>query len=156
MKVKKVTANNRKKAFEIETQKGMYEYPYSKLSLKPVESNPIERVFPDSEIAKDGFTYQLSSGDEDTIMMDQVLEYVKDPEYRREMILFKLTVKARDEMECGEGVSKREVIRRMGTTPTQFYRLMDQTNTHKSIDQMVKLLAAMDCSVDVTFSDEAA
>ncbi len=155
MKVKKVTANNRKKVFEIETSRGVYEYPYSRLSLKPIENNAIEKVFPDAEVAKDGFTYRLSSGDEDTIMMDQVLEYAKDPEYRREMLLFKLTVKANDQIEQG-GVSKREIIRRMGTTPTQFYRLMDQTNTHKSIDQMVKLLAAMDCSVNVTFSDEVA
>ena len=155
MKIKKVIANNRKKAFEVTTAKATYEFPYSRLSLKPDEKNPIEEVFSDAEIAHEGFTFQLKSGDGDTVMMDQVLEYNKDPEYLRQMLLFKLTVKAKERLnECK--MSKREVIRRMGTTPTQFYRLIDQTNTHKSIDQMIKLLAAMDCPVDVTFSSEAA
>ena len=44
----------------------------------------------------------------------------------------------------------------METSPTQFYRLMDQTNTHKTIDQMVKLLAALECSVEIKFTDWAA
>ncbi len=41
------------------------------------------------------------------------------------------------------------------TSPTQLYRLLDQTNTNNSIDQMAKLLAALDCYVDVVFKKEA-
>ena len=155
MKVKKVTANNRKKAFEIVTLKTTYVFPYSKLTLKPSDDNPIVEVSPDAEVANEGFTYKLKSGEEDTILMDQVLEYAKDPEYLRKQILFKLTMKAKSKIEEG-AIVKREVMRRMGTTPTQFYRLLDQTNTHKTIDQMVKLLSALDCLVDVTFTGEAA
>lgn len=155
MKVKKTVINNRKKAFEILTTKGAYEFPYSRLSLKPTQANPIEDVYPDAEIGFDGFTYRLASGEEDTVVLDQVLEYAKDPEYLRKALLFKLTVQAQKRLEQLK-IKKREIIRRMGTTPAHFYRLIDQTNTHKTIDQMVKLLAALDCPIDVVFSGEAA
>lgn len=150
MKVKKVVANNRKKAFEIKVGQQIFEFPYSRLLLKPSEKNPIEKVFPDAEISYDGFTYRLASGKEDTVLLDQVLEYAKDPEYLRKMLLFKLTIQAQKVIK-NLGISKREVIRRMGTTPTQFYRLVDQKNTSKTIDQMIKLLAALDCPVDLVF-----
>ncbi len=154
MKIKKVIANNRKKAFEVHAGASVYVFPYSRLRLKPSEKAPLLEVFPDPEIGCEGFTYRLTSGKEDTVLMDQVLEYAKDPDYLRKQLLFKLTLKA--QKRAGElQVSKREVIRRMGTTPTQFYRLMDQKNTHKTLDQMVRLLAALDCSVDFLF-DEAA
>ena len=94
------------------------------------------------------------SGKEDTVLMDRLLDYAKDPEYVRTMILFKLTLKARDRVK-ELGVSKREVIRRMGTTPTQFYRLMDNDNLNKTIDQMVKLLSALDCSVSFVVEEAA-
>ena len=42
-----------------------------------------------------------------------------------------------------------EIIRRLGTSATQFYRLLDQTNYSKSIKQMVTLLAILDCEVDL-------
>ena len=154
MKVKKVVANNRKKAFEVTTAHAVYDYPYSRLSLMPGEKNPVQEVFSDPEIGHDGFTYRLTSGDEDTILMDQVLEYAKDPEYLRRDLLFRLTIQAQKRMKETKA-SKREITRRMGTTPAQFYRLMDQKNLNKTIDQMVKLLAALDCPVNLVFDDAA-
>jgi hypothetical protein len=71
------------------------------------------------------------------------------------MLLFKMTLEAQSRMKKLT-VSKREIVRRMGTTPTQFYRLMDQTNTHKTIDQRVKFLADLDYSVEIKFTDWAA
>lgn len=127
-----------------------YEYPYSRLALSPTETDPIQTVFADSEIGHTGFTYRLASEQEDTILLDQVLEYAKDPEYLRQAMLFKMTMQAQERIKK-LGVSKREIIRRMGVTPTQFYRLMDQKNTRKTIDQMVRLLNALDCSVGITF-----
>lgn len=150
MKIKKVIANNRKKAFEITTAKGQYEYPYSRLKLSPSERDPVQTVFSDPEIGNTGFTYKLISGQEDTVLLDQVLEYAKDPEYVRRSMLFEMTIQAQNRIK-ELGISKREVIRRMGTTPTQFYRLLDQKNTRKTIDQMVRLLNALDCSMGITF-----
>ena len=36
---------------------------------------------------------------------------------------------------------------RLGTSATQFYRLLDQTNYRKSVDQLVSLLQILDCDV---------
>jgi predicted XRE-type DNA-binding protein len=46
-------------------------------------------------------------------------------------------------------LSKREIIRRLGTSAAQLYRLMDQTNYRKSIDQLLRLLHILDCDVDL-------
>jgi hypothetical protein len=46
-------------------------------------------------------------------------------------------------------LSKREICRRLGTSATQLYRLLDQTNYGKSVDQVLRLLRALDCDVDL-------
>ncbi len=46
-------------------------------------------------------------------------------------------------------LSKREIIRRLGTSATQFYRLLDQTNYRKSIDQLLSLLHVLDCDFNL-------
>ena len=53
-------------------------------------------------------------------------------------------------------LSKREVIRRLGTSATQFYRLLDQTNYHKSVDRLLSLLHVLDCDVDLVVKDRVA
>ncbi|MEO5863673.1 MAG: hypothetical protein ABIQ79_01365 [Nitrospiraceae bacterium] len=51
---------------------------------------------------------------------------------------------------------KREIIRRLGTSATQFYRLLDQTNYSKSIDQILSLLHVLDCDIDLLVRTKAA
>ena len=63
--------------------------------------------------------------------------------------MYKLTVEARACLESSQ-LSNREVIRRLGTSPSQFYRLLDPTNTRKTLDSLVALLSALDCEVEVT------
>lgn len=154
MKIKKVTFNNRKRCFEVLTKKQAFLFPYSRLTAKrqPIEGVVMTEV--DKELGEEAFSYRLESGLEGTIHLDQVLEYNRDSEYLREMLLYKLTLKAQQLFKESR-VNKREVIRRMGTTPTQLYRLLDQAFYRKTIDQMVKLLAALDCPVDVTFKKAA-
>ncbi len=36
----------------------------------------------------------------------------------------------------------------MGTSAAQFYRLVDPTNTSKSVDQVLRLLSVLDCDVE--------
>ncbi len=151
MKIKRVAFNNKKKCFEVKTQKVTYHFPYSRLK-KP--QSKIERVSVDPELGREAFVYQLESGEEGVVHLDQVLEYNQDQDYFREMLLYKLTLQAQKLLKTNS-VSRREIIRRMGTTPTQFYRLLDQTSYHKTIDQMVKLLAALDCPVEITFKKAA-
>ena len=148
MKIRRVTANNRKKAFEVKTSRKTFQLPYSKVDPQPSVADPITRLFVDKELGGEGFTYVLESGKEGTVHIEQVLEYNQDPSYMRAVILYRLTVEAQKRINSGE-LSKREIIRRLRTSATQFYRLLDQTNYKKSVDQLLSLLHILDCSVDV-------
>ncbi|MEX2124522.1 MAG: hypothetical protein WD795_11575 [Woeseia sp.] len=102
----------------------------------------------DKELAREGFTYVLGSGKEGTVHIEQVLEYNLDPAHLRDALLYQLTLEARNRVEASP-LSKREIIRRLGTSATQLYRLMDQTNYRKSIDQLLRLLHILDCDVEL-------
>ena len=148
MKIKKVLPNNRKKAFEVVTYSRSYPFPYAKLEVPPSRENPMTRVYVDKELDNEAFTYELESGDEGTVHIDHVLEYNRDPRYIRDQVLYKLTLAAQQRVKSSS-LSKRELIRRLGTSAAQFYRLLDQTNYKKSIDQLMALLHVLDCEVDL-------
>ena len=152
MKVRRVKANNRRKAFEVSLRSNVYLYPYAKVRPQPEPENKVVEVFVDREIGSEGFTYVLQSGEEATVHVEQVLEYNKDPGYLREVLLYKLTLEAKKRVEAS-ALSKREIIRRLGTSATQFYRLLDQTNTKKSVGQLLSLLHVLDCDVDLVVRD---
>lgn len=71
--------------------------------------------------------------------LDQVLEYNQDPAHMRDLLLYKLTLVAQKRLAASR-LSRREIIRRLGTSATQFYRLLDQ---------MLNLLQVLDCEVDL-------
>ena len=148
MKIRSVTYNNRKKAFEIKSGARSLWFPYGKVRPQPHAADPIRQVSIDKELGNEGFTYALESGKEGTVHLEQVLEYNKDPWYLRDALLYKLTMEARNRLEKS-AVSKREIIRRLGTSATQFYRLLDQKNYRKSVDQLLSLLHVLDCDVDL-------
>ena len=148
MKIRSVSHNNRKKAFEVKAGIKVWLLPYSKVAPRPAGDDPIEQVFVDAELGDEGFTYVLKSGRQGTVHIEQVLEYNQDPGYLRDMLLYKLTIEAQQRV-AKSGLSKREVIRRLGTSATQFYRLLDQTNFRKSIDQLLSLLQILDCEVEL-------
>ena len=148
MKIQGVVANNRRKTFEVRTNARSYPFPYALLRLRPTRENRVREVFPDEELGMEGFTYRLEDGSEDTVPIDAVLEYNRDPDHLTELLLHKLTLEARAAFEESD-LSKREVIRRLGTSASQLYRLLDPTYHAKSVGQMVSLLHLLGRSVDV-------
>ena len=148
MKIRKVTLNNHKKAFEVATYGKSYVFPYAKLEVRPSRENPIQNVNVDHEVGNEAFTYELESGEEGTVHVDQVLEYNRDPTYMRDLLLYKLTLVAQEGVKRSP-LSKRELIGRLGTSPAQFYRLLDQTNYKKSLDKLMSLLYVLDFEVDL-------
>ena len=155
MKIQRVTSDNKKREFQVKTRRGIYSFPYSRLDLKPSRDNPVTEVFPDRELGNEGFTYRLLSGDENTIHMDAVLEVNEDPGYLADALLYKLTVEARRRADKSPA-GPRELARRLGTSTSQLYRLLDTTNYHKSVRQMIELLYALDCEVDFVFKERRA
>lgn len=148
MKIQHVTANNRRKAFEVETTRGIFYFPYACLRLQPDGEDRIGKVFVDPELGDEAFTYLLESGAEDSVHLDAILEYNEDPGYLKDLLLYKLTLEAQERVAASP-LSRREIIRRLGTSASQFYRLLDTTNTAKSMGQLVALLHILDCEVDL-------
>jgi hypothetical protein len=148
VKIRSVSANHHRKAFEVRTASRTLYYPFARLEPAPAVGERVRRVVVDEEIAREGFTYLLDSGKEGTVHIEQVLEYNQDPSFLRDALLYRLTIEARKRIEVSP-VSRREIIRRLGTSATQFYRLLDPANKRKSVDKMLSLLHALDCDVDL-------
>lgn len=148
MKIRSVMCDNRKKVFQVKSSKGTMWLPYAKVEVRPSSTDPIARVFVDKELGREGFTYVLASGKEGTVHSEQVLEYNQDPSLLRDTVLYKLTIEAQKRIKKSP-LSTREIIRRLRTSATQLYRLLDQTNYRKSVDQLLSLLHVLDCDVDL-------
>ena len=155
MKIRSVRANNKKKVFEIKTSSRKYSFPYVTASPTPTSEDPIARVFVDKELGREAFTFELASGKTGTVHLEQVLEYNQDPNYLRDLLLYKLTLEAQKRVAQSR-LAKREIVRRLGTSATQLYRLLDQTNYEKSVDQLVSLLQILDCEVDLVVRAKSA
>ena len=147
MKIQSVSNNNKRREFEVKTRRGVYSFPYSRLDLRPSRDNPVAEVSVDRELGNEGFTYKLMSGDEASIHVDAVLDFNEDPAYLTDALLYRLTVEARRFMDQSP-LGTRELTRRLGTSTSQLYRLLDPTNYRKSVRQMIELLHALDCEVD--------
>ncbi|MGH7470895.1 MAG: hypothetical protein ACRENP_23350 [Longimicrobiales bacterium] len=148
-------ANNRRKAFEVTIAGRVLPFPYSRLETPPSAENPVQRVFVDPELGGEGFTYELQGGEEDSLHVDAVLDYNRDPAYLQDLLLYDLTLEAQRAAEASD-LSKREIIRRMRTSASQFYRLLDPANQRKSIGQMLALLSVLDCEVQMTVRNRGA
>ena len=148
MKIRSLKMNNHKKAFELRTYKDRYEYPYAMLDIQPTDEDRIVNAYIDSDLGNEAITYELASGTEDTIHIDRILEYNRDPSYMRDLLLYKLTIEAKKLVESSP-VGIRELGRRLGTSPTQIYRLLDEENTRKSLDRVFELLSVLQCRIDI-------
>ena len=155
MKIGSVKANNRRKAFEITAAKKRLVFPFAQLEVQPTADDPIANVYVDAELGAEGFTYVLKSGREGTVHVEEVLEYNQDPDHLRDLLLYRLTLEAQQRIAATR-LAKREIIRRLGTSPTQLYRLLDQTNYRKSVDQLLRLLQVLDCDVQLVVRTKSA
>lgn len=152
MKISAVEASGRKKAFVVRTRSTEYTFPFAKLRLRPTTEDPVAEVFPDPELGKEAFTYRLLSGAEDTVHVDAIREFARDPNYLHELFVHQLTVEALKGLE-ESGLGKRQVSRQLGTSASQLYRLLDPDNRKKSIGQMLALLHLLDRDVSLVVTD---
>ena len=126
MKIRSVRHNNRKKVFEVGTSTKTLVFPFSKAAPGPTTEDPVTELSVDAEAGREAFTYVLHSGRTGTVHVEQVLEYNQDPTYLRDLLLYRLTLEAQKRVSESP-LSKREIVRRLGTSAAQLYRLLDQT-----------------------------
>jgi hypothetical protein len=155
VRIDSVKPNNRRRAFEIELGGRRYPFPYEKCEVVPTAQDPVASIEIDWETAYEGFVYRLASGVEGYVHGEQALDYNRDPEYMRTLLIHRLTVEANKRMKMSR-LSKREIVRRLGTSPTQLYRLLDTTYHGKTVDAMLQLLWALDCEPEVLIHDLSA
>jgi hypothetical protein len=108
----------------------------------------VAEVFVDEELGGEAFTFQLSTGESGSVHVEQVLDYNRDPEYLKELLLYELSLEARKGV-VESGISKRQLARKLGTSPSQLYRLLDPTNSRKSVGQMLALLHLLGRKVEL-------
>jgi len=155
VKIRSIAHNNRKKVFVVKTSAKSLVFPFAKSDPTPTIQDPVTKLFVDAEAANEAFTYELHSGQIGTVHIEQVLEYNRDPNYLRDQLLYRLTLEAQKRI-AKSGLSKREIIRRLGTSAAQLYRLLDQTNYRKSVDQVLALLQVFNCDVDLVVRSNTA
>ena len=131
-----------------------YVMPYAMLPVRPSSADPVISVTPDEEIGREGFTYRLRSGREETVHLDVVLDYNRDPDFIREQILYRLSVEA-EAIVRSKRFPKRALARRLNTSPARILQLLDPTDYHKTIDQMMRLLHVLGARLDVVLRDAA-
>ncbi len=126
MKIKTVRADNRRKCFELTAAGKTYRFPYAKLRLRPSPKDPIATVAVDEELGNEAFTYVLASGKEDTVHVEQVLDYNRDPRLHAESAALQV-----DADRAGAGGEDR--VEQAGVDPpaghvsrAELYRLLDQ------------------------------
>jgi hypothetical protein len=152
MKIQKVKYNNHRQGFEVTSRGSNYFYPFALLRLQPSRENVIREVHIDRTSGKQSFTYMLQSGDEGTVHIDHVLDYNFQPANLRKRVLGALTDEARQRIK--ESVlSKRALVRRLGTSASQLYRLLDPNNQSKSIDRVLDLLEVLECDAEIKIKD---
>ena len=152
MKIRNVMYNNHLRGFEVSSGRRTYYYPYVLLQLQPTRGNSIKEVYVDQASEKQSFTYILQSGDEGVVHIDHVLDYNIQPAQLRTRVLSTLTNEARRRIK-GSALSKRVLVRRLGTSASQLYRLLDPGNHRKSIDRILDLLEVLECDVEITIKD---
>jgi hypothetical protein len=155
VKIRAVTHNNRKRVFEIQTSTKRLVFPFSEADPRPTIQDPITELFVDKETGRETFTYVLHSGRNGTVHAEQVLQYNQDPRYLRDLLLYRLTLEAQKRIATSP-LSRREIVRRLGTSAAQLYRLLDQTNYRKSVDQVLALLQVLNCDVDLVVRTKTA
>jgi len=155
VKIRAVRHNNRKKEFEVCTSTKKLVFPFSMAEPAPTTEDPVTELSVDAEAGREAFSYVLHSGRTGTVHVDQVLEYNQDPTYLRDLLLYRLTIEAQKRV-AKSPLSKREIVRRLGTSAAQLYRLLDQTNYRKSVDQLLALLQVLNCDVDLVVRTKTA
>jgi hypothetical protein len=148
VKINNVITNGRRRAFEVETNRETYLFPYAKCDPAPNSADRVVSVYPDPEMGLAGFTYELESGAEGSVHLDSVREVNRDPEYMADLLMYQLSIDAQKRL-AASGEKVRDVAAALATSPAQLYRLVDQTNYTKSFRQLVALLNYLGCDVGV-------
>lgn len=150
-KFRKVRLDNKKRVFHLEyTSRLKVECPYSSLGIR----GKVIEAAPDPETGHHSFYFVLENGKKNYVPFDQPLHIIQNPEYVKERTLYEMT-KRLNEFIRKAGVPKRELARRLGTSMSQFARLLDTTNYKKELLRLVEIAAMLNYEFEWEFKKAA-
>lgn len=153
MKLHRVSVSYRRRGIELVVRGGdRWFYPFARMEPAPSMDDRIATIEIDAELAREAVSYTLESGAEGFVHIEQALDYNADPSYLAELLVHRLTVEARRRVADSK-LSRRELARRLGTSLPQLYRILETDRPGKSLNQLVKLLAALGCEVDLVLRE---
>lgn len=153
--IRRVRPNEHKRIFVVELDDRTLAFPYVRADPRPTRIDRVFSVTVHVDIAHRGFSYVLASGRRGRVHLDQIFEYNEDPHFLRDLLLYRLTVEARRRLAASD-LSRRDILRRLKTSPAQLSRILDASNYRTSLDQVVSLLQALDCEIDVVVREKSA
>lgn len=139
MKIKNVKIDSENNEIVIDTDSGRFAYPI--LKILP-ENQKITGIIVDEELGGEAVTLFFDNGTEETLHVDDFLEAAGDPDYFRNLTLYKFCILINGLVD-GSGLTQREIAEKMKTSVPQISRLLSTTNYSKTIDQLVRLAAAI-------------
>jgi len=137
--------------FSVAAGDKILEFPYAQAEPVPAKGDYVRKVYADPELGEEAFTYVLESGAEGSVHLDAVLEVNRDPEHLQDLMLYHLTLGLQKAVE-ESGMSKRELIKRLKISPSQFYRLLDPCCLQKSVGQIFTILYALSRDLEVVIN----
>ena len=156
MKILDVKTDEKKSEFYVSLSSGKaYAFPYAKAEPEPTATDKVAKIFIDEETGNETFTFVLESGKEGLVHAEQLLDYHLDPEYMARMLTHRLSVEAKSRMEESR-LSCHEAAKRLDIPLSQLRRLVDTADTDKPIEQLIALLYALRCDVDLVVKKQTA
>ena len=150
MKVVDVKVDARKKELLITAGRSTFRYPFAFVS----GGDAVVAAKSDPELGSEAISCFLASGETRTIHLDDIRAQLGDADYLREQMLYDMTLQAL-RIVRKKRVAKRALCRMLQTSPAQVYRLLDQTCYSKTVDQMLRLLQVLGCTVKLDISHAA-
>ena len=139
-----VTLNNRKRQIACVYTNGKKIILH--LGQLGIRKNVI-RVWVDRETGGRSVGFEFSDGSIDYMPYDQPLFLTKEPEFLLQTHIEDLTSRIKSELKK-QGISKRYLATRLGTSDNQIQRLLDPKILNKNLEQLYKIAALLGCEFE--------
>jgi hypothetical protein len=146
--IERVTPNYRKRAFEVEVASGILILPFAKVDPTPSAQDRVWRLDVRNPGYDASFAYELWSGKKGSVQLDAIFDDQEDPALLRRILHDRLMEHVQARLRRSP-LSKREICRRLRTSPAQLYRTLHRRKGRKSVDPLLDLLAVLGCEVEV-------
>ncbi len=155
MKIEKIFFENGSELVEVITKRNgkkvKFSLPVAKLKPAPSKVNPIVSIEIDKDLGSEGISYILRNGEPGTVHIDAFREFSRDPDFFRDLTVYKSTLLL-EQINEQSPISKKELAGKLTTSVAHIYRIFESSYYGKTIDQIIKALAVYGYKVELTLN----